>query len=79
MDKPLFQHDCDGCTFLGTYQGSDLYACARNGVIDTVIHRFGNDGPEYGSGLLFAQRNLIPELVEALRRAKALGMKEGIG
>lgn len=75
-ETPQFTHYCDRCQFLGVYKGSDLYVCARNNVMDTVIHRYGNDGPEYGSGLIFAQKGLIPELVEALKRAQALGMTE---
>ena len=46
MTKPLYDHDCDHCTFLGTvhYNGDwhDLYVC-RN----SVLARNGDDGPEY--------------------------------
>lgn len=84
-EGPLFKHDCDRCTFLGRHTGDDnhgngartvdLYVCARNGVIDTVISRHGTEG-DYASGLIFAQMGLIPSLVEALRRAKERGLKE---
>lgn len=81
MDFPQFQHDCNKCVFLGRHESHktqkplDLYVCAREGVIDTVIARYGNDGPEYSSGLIFATRGIIPELVEALNRAKKRGFK----
>ena len=48
MTKPLYDHDCDHCTFLGTvhYSGDwhDLYVC-RN----SVLARNGDDGPECSS------------------------------
>jgi hypothetical protein len=71
---PRYEHDCgsDRCKFLGQHGKHDLYACVRNKVADTVIARYGSDGPEYASGLLFAQRGLISELVEAMRRAEAM-------
>ena len=49
--KPRFQHDCDNCVFLGHYEGHDLYYCPRE---PTVIARYGGGGPEYTSGLPFA-------------------------
>ena len=79
---PHFQHDCDSCTFLGRHLSHkssmplDLYACTRNnGIIDTVIARYSSNGPDYSSGLIFAIRGIIPELVEALERAKKIGLK----
>jgi hypothetical protein len=42
IPAPLFTHDCDTCTFIGTRNGEDIY---NHG--DEVIRRFGNDGPEY--------------------------------
>lgn len=39
-----FIHDCDACEFRGNYKGHDIY---RHG--DTIIMRFGNDGPDYHS------------------------------
>jgi hypothetical protein len=76
-EKPKFIHDCDACTFLGHYNNHDLYACARKGAIDTVIARYGDDGPAYASGLIFALRGLIPELVEAFLRARKKGLVAG--
>jgi hypothetical protein len=76
-EKPKFTHDCDRCAFLGHYHNHDLYACARNGKIDTVIARYGDKGPEYASGLLFAIHGTTPELVEAFLRARAKGLRAG--
>ena len=77
--KPKYQHDCDHCTFLGQWSGiqfdgcdhetMDLYNCGDS----TVIARFGNDGPEYTSGLCFAAR-MNAALGEAKRRAEANGV-----
>lgn len=86
METPKYRHDCDNCLFLGRLtahshgwkdhriQDYDLYVCARNGVADTVSARYGDEGSEYMSGLLFAHRRIVPELVEAKRRAEACGI-----
>lgn len=75
MENPKYQHNCDKCLFLGRYKKKcDLYVCVRDNIADTVIARHGNNGPDYSSGLIFAHRNLIPELVEAMKRAEALGI-----
>lgn len=52
---PKFQHDCTACIFLGHFEDHDLYYCDRE---PTVIARFGDDGPQYGSGLAFANHPL---------------------
>jgi hypothetical protein len=66
-DTPQFVHDCKECVFLGRYKDNyDLYFCSKHGHI-TVIGRFGNEGWEYSSGI---HNSLLPELVEAKRRAK---------
>lgn len=76
----IYRHDCDRCDFLGTWglfthepQVFDLYVCARDGKIDTIIARFGNDGPEYSSGLVFKDSKYSPWLVECYKRAIAAG------
>jgi len=46
MDKPLFRHDCDNCQFLGNFQEHDLYV-HRHRTSDTVVARYGSEGPEY--------------------------------
>ncbi len=48
LPKPKHVHDCSSCTFLGTYNGSDLYCCL--GVLPTVIARNSSEGSDYASG-----------------------------
>lgn len=75
---PLYTHDCEGCTYLGQFDASeeqgwgmvDLYICAQGGLGYTVIARYGNDGPQYGSGMTFARQS--GKYAEAIRRALAL-------
>ena len=57
-----YQHDCDRCTFLGTYSGHythsdgsvgrectwDLYYCGTH-TTGTLLCRYGNEGHEYCS------------------------------
>jgi hypothetical protein len=69
-----YQHDCENCTPLGEYGEFDLYHCEQGGAYPTVIARYGDDGPEYQSGLVFAHSGQIPELVEAMNRAAELGL-----
>ncbi len=71
-----FQHDCEKCIYLGEWQGHDLYWCAQGGR-PTVIARWGDDGPNYQSGMIFADRELIPALVEAKTRALQRGLDCG--
>ena len=56
-DKPLYQHDCERCRFLGSYRAHDLYFCKKERP--EVLARYGNDGPDYISGFEFAPRDLI--------------------
>jgi hypothetical protein len=55
MDEPEFTHDCTKCKFLGRTIGggrmADLYYCEStlSPAMDTLIARYGNDGPEYYS------------------------------
>jgi len=60
---PQFTHDCDQCVFLGDFISEDwnhipvdLYFCPspKTPEFSTIIARYGDDGPEYGSGLTFA-------------------------
>jgi len=60
---PKYNHDCDRCMFLGNHEFKndglvpkgyhDIYACPQGGSIPTIIIRFGNDGPDYFSGMQF--------------------------
>lgn len=79
--RPFYKHDCEYCTFLGNWTevihtsggktlryNYDLYHCDSN--YPTVIARFGNDGPDYQSGLIGA--DCVPCLREAKRSALEL-------
>lgn len=70
---PLFQHDCERCTFLGSYQEQDLYHCLQSNLGPTVIARRSSEGSDYSSGFIFVQRD--PALREAWMRAKEKGLK----
>lgn len=82
--KKLYNHDCSTCCFLGNHHVEkdkingeqlnttyDLYYCSQ-GVIPTVIARFGSEGSEYISGLNLA--NLVESLSEARKRAIQKGL-----
>ena len=60
MDSPIYQHDCKRCTYLGSceYEGRsyDLYSCDQWGLEETVVARFGDDGPDYMSGMAIAEQ-----------------------
>lgn len=73
MEKPRYQHDCNRCVFLGKNGEHDLYVCAKDMVIETIIARYSSNGPDYCSGLLFGVENLIPELTDALAKSLMLG------
>lgn len=49
--RPLFEHDCDCCTHLGTvkvYDGVyDLYSCPQGGHGVTLLARWSSNGPDY--------------------------------
>lgn len=62
----MFEHDCNKCISLGSFQDHDLYFC-KQGSLPTVIARFGNNPEDYKSGLIFA--DIDPELSEAKKRA----------
>lgn len=75
---PLFKHDCNNCVYLGPYfsieedQTMDLYVCAQDKIVNTVIARFSDEGGgDYHSGLAFI--DVMPELKEAYDRAKNRG------
>ena len=71
--KPLFKHDCTECKFLGTFNGQDLYFCNQVEAGSTVIARYGDEGSEYFSGMVFAKPDVSEELFEAKNRAIKLG------
>jgi len=76
MDKPKYAHNCDRCEFLGGWtspEGTtyDLYYCPQLPGLPTILARWGNDGPDYLSGVYCAGGN--PPLREAFIRAQAKG------
>ena len=70
-DNIRYTHDCDCCVYLGNHDHYDLYFC---GSEPTVIARYGNDGQEYISGLVFAK----PDKTKALYIAKTIAIKQGL-
>jgi hypothetical protein len=73
MSEPLFKHVCSACTYLGAFKGQDLYYCPQGGgTIPTIISRYGDGGPDYTSGLYFAEHNVY--IGEGLVRARKLGL-----
>lgn len=69
----LYIHDCDECTYLGRHLGEDLYVHVRperSGWAE-AIHRYGDDGPEYGCMLL---PHPSPVYQEIERRMKERGI-----
>jgi hypothetical protein len=73
-ETPQHQHDCSDCIFLGRYGEEDLYIHLSE-VENTVIARFGSDGPAYSSGLCFSYGQ-TPRLTEARHRAEKLGLHQ---
>lgn len=76
--NPIYTHDCSHCTFLGTVADSDgqkydLYHHSSS-FEDTVIARFGSDGPDYSSGAGFSYSGLSPILTIARLRAQQKGL-----
>jgi len=71
--KAKYKHDCKECKFLGQYEFKseiyDLYFCEQDGL-PTIIARYGDDGPEYISGLSFADR------FEPLKEARERSIKQ---
>jgi hypothetical protein len=59
-NRPRYEHDCEKCTYLGTYDGYDLYYCPHGAPgfkIPTVLARRGNDPEQYISGMAAAKQN----------------------
>lgn len=79
MMAPKFTHDCDRCIFLGQDAEHDFYFCPSPSEMHTVIARYGNDGPEYLSGLEVARQvrrsfEFSYPLVKALNLAEERGL-----
>jgi hypothetical protein len=78
IDKPIYPHYCDSCIYLGRSEDDygkecDLYVCTQGmGSNPTVIARYGEDGPEYISGIIFADQN------RAIAQALILAVGRGL-
>lgn len=79
VEFPFWPHDCEECHYLGreyyqTPEGEfvrfDLYYCRR--MVPTVMGRYGQEGPDYVSGMALADHH--PALREARKRARDLGL-----
>lgn len=70
---PLFEHDCKSCIYLGRHDTlpMDLYFCPADLLGVTVIARYGSEGSDYKSGLVFADHE---PLLTAKKRAIARGL-----
>jgi len=76
QDSPVWEHNCNECIFLGLYLSHDLYYC-KTGSDPTLITRWGDEGPEYTSGMQFGVQdkdNLDSPIGEAYRRAIEKGL-----
>jgi hypothetical protein len=63
---PMWEHDCEHCTFLGTFDNHDLYFCAQcipGDTIPTVIARYGSNPQDCQSGMWFGEFPLTHENV----------------
>lgn len=75
MDQPQWEHDCDECVFLGTFDFHDLYYCAKGKLTPAVVARFGDAIPDYRIGLPKTGTDI--HLREAYFRAKQQGLIQG--
>lgn len=73
---PLFPNSSGAQTFLGSYDGHDLYFDPQIGI-PTVIARFGPGPSQYKSGMEIALRGADVHLIEARRRALERGLIGG--
>jgi hypothetical protein len=69
MTKPLFEHDCTVCTFIGTFEylGEKLDAwksCEASS--DDYIARYGSDGDYITVGICNPMHKVIAQLEETI-------------
>lgn len=62
-----YDHDCEECVFLGQVDQYDVYFCPNE---PTILSRWGNEGPEYNSGLTSEQ----PAIVQGRKWAVERGL-----
>lgn len=63
--KPVHEHDCDNCKFVGRLNGQDLYACVTPRGVEYSA-RYGSDGPQYSSLGSFTPEESPVALAKAL-------------
>jgi hypothetical protein len=64
--KPIWNHDCDQCKFLGTYNEHDLYYCKQgtpSGGMPTLLARYGGGDGQYLSGMAFGEAKITDDFV----------------
>ena len=72
IPDPIYKHDCDVCTYLGSFQLDvvyDLYLCKES---KTIVARWGSEGHQYDSGLGIIPHDFVMGV--AARRALAYYM-----
>jgi hypothetical protein len=74
-NTPHFTHNHNCCIYLGSTEPQekekfDFYFCFQGGKVPTVVARYGNDGPDYNSGL--------PSNLPQLKRAELLAKGRGL-
>jgi hypothetical protein len=80
--KPVFEHDCKACVYLGTIKDKrdlyDLYYCPADLLGPTVIARWSSNGPDYMSGMVFgkyhAERDWWHPFGQAYMKARERGL-----
>jgi len=77
FEPQRYTHDCDKCYYLGHYEKYDLYYCSKS-TIPSVIARYGNEGWNYASGMIFAHKDISIPLYEAKQRAIAFKLYSDI-
>lgn len=74
VDLRRYSHNCSCCTYLGQWREYDLYFCEHCCIVPSVVARWGDDRPDYVSGLDRVTQSVTPHLREAKRRAEAMGL-----
>ena len=67
---PLYEHDCDSCVFLGSYDNKDLYFCPNG--LTTIIARNSSVGYDYQSGIASADVDLHLGVAKFIAKRKGL-------
>lgn len=68
----------DGRTTYSDMTDVDLYYCPKERPHATVIARYGSEGHEYKSGILFGMFGMDDDLKEAYQRASLTGLINGL-